>query len=63
MFYLKNNKIVDSMNRVVGFYEKGRFLQSMLDQTCDPIYKTGLTPIEMEQVSEAIQRARPRNAK
>jgi len=53
MFKLKDKKIViDGLNRIVGFVVSGRFSQA----GCDPHYKDGLTPREIESVSEAIQR-------
>ena len=61
MFFIsKNNKIktvVDSQNRIVGFVINNRFLQNanLASDNCDSIYKTGLSSIELEQVSEAIQ--------
>lgn len=45
-------KIVDYENRVVGFIIDGRFTQYM----CDKFYRVGLTPLELEKISEIMQR-------
>lgn len=64
MFYIsKNSKfktVVDSQNRVVGFISNNRFMQktNSSEFRCDSIYETGLSAIELEQVSEAIQNNR-----
>lgn len=64
MFYIsKNNKyktVVDSQNRIVGFVLDNRFIQKVNSSEvhCDSIYNTGLSAIELEQVSEAIQNNR-----
>jgi len=61
MMKLKNGKIFDASDRLVGFIINDRFVQSYYDKTthkhmeCNEIYKTGLSPMELEQVSEAIQ--------
>ena len=61
MMKLNNGKIFDSSNRLVGFIINDRFVQSYYDKSvsrqmsCDDIYKTGLSAMELEQVSEAIQ--------
>lgn len=45
-------KIVDYNNKVVGFIIEGRFTQ----YRCDPSYRIGLTPMELEKISEIMQR-------
>jgi hypothetical protein len=55
MFKLKNEQVVDSTNRVVGIVVDGKFRQSNLTHQS---YKDGLTPLELEQISEVIQSAR-----
>lgn len=52
-FEKKNGTVLDSANRVVGRVTDGRFNQS----GCDAIYKSGLSPRELEAVSEAMQRS------
>jgi hypothetical protein len=44
--------VLDSADRVVGQIVNGRFNQSV----CDPIYKAGLSPRELESISETMQR-------
>ena len=46
-------KIVDYKNRIVGFIIDGRFTQYQ----CDKFYRVGLTPIELEKISEIMQRS------
>jgi hypothetical protein len=46
-------KIVDYKNRIVGFIIDGRFTQ----YRCDKFYRVGLTPIELEKISELMQRS------
>jgi hypothetical protein len=45
-------KVVDYNNRVVGFIIEGRFTQ----YRCDKFYRVGLTPMELEKISEIMQR-------
>jgi hypothetical protein len=45
-------KVVDYNNRVVGFIIDGRFTQ----YRCDKFYRVGLTPMELEKISEIMQR-------
>lgn len=47
-----NKKIVDYENRVVGFIIDERFTQ----YKCDRHYRVGLTPLELEKISELMQR-------
>lgn len=57
MFYLSkdNTKILDSQQKIVGFITKaGKFTQTQ--SGCDYIYKDGLCSMELEQVSEILQR-------
>jgi hypothetical protein len=44
--------VLDALNRVVGFVVEGRFTQN----GCDFCYSHGLTPRELENVSETLQR-------
>ena len=55
MYYMNKEKtaIVDYNNKVVGFIIKGRFTQ----YRCDIEYRIGLTPMELEKISELIQRS------
>lgn len=55
MYKITNDKkkIVDYNNRVVGFIVDGRFTQ----YRCDKFYRIGLTPIELEKISEIMQRS------
>lgn len=46
-------KIVDYNNRIVGFIIDGRFTQ----YRCDQFYRIGLSPMELEKISEIMQRA------
>lgn len=52
MFKMKEGAVMDGLNRVVGFVIKGRFTQ----KGCDPHYSCGLTPREIESVSETLQK-------
>lgn len=53
MFKVKDKMtVIDGLNRVVGFIVNGRFTQAR----CDPHYACGLSPREMESVSEALQK-------
>ena len=44
----EKTKVLDFNNRVVGFIIDGRFTQ----YKCDQFYRVGLTPMELEQISE-----------
>tara|TARA_B100000131_G_C18018755_1_gene573659 strand:+ start:896 stop:1090 length:195 start_codon:yes stop_codon:yes gene_type:complete len=46
-------RVVDYENRVVGFIIDERFSQ----YKCDKYYRVGLTPLELEKVSEVMQRS------
>lgn len=52
MFMIKNGKVVDSAGRLVGIIKDGAFTQ----RESDPHYKNGLRAMELEQVSEAMQK-------
>lgn len=54
-------KVVDFSGRVVGYLKGDKFLQNDGENMCDPYYSNGLHPLEMEQVSEAIQKVGYRN--
>ena len=65
MFYANKQKteIKDSDGRIVGFIRDGKFSQTYRKkwnsiECCDKVYLSGLSPIELEQVSEAMQRMR-----
>lgn len=65
MFYLdKDNKtVVDSFGDKVGFVKSGKFCQVYREKNkktelCDKQYINGLSPVQLEQVSELIQRAK-----
>jgi hypothetical protein len=51
-------KIVDYNNKIVGFIIDGRFTQ----YRCDKAYRIGLTPLELEKISEIMQRSGIRSA-
>jgi len=46
-------KIIDYERRIVGFIIDGRFTQ----YGCDKFYRVGLAPMELEQISEVMQRS------
>ena len=48
----EKTKILDFNNRIVGFIIDERFTQ----YRCDKFYRVGLTPMELEQISEIMQR-------
>lgn len=48
------NKVLDYNNRIVGFIVDGRFTQ----YRCDQFYRVGLTPMELEKISELMQRSK-----
>lgn len=54
MFYLNKSKnaVLDTSGRVVGKIKEGKFSQS----EADPAYRSGLMPVELEQISEVMQR-------
>lgn len=63
MFYLSKDKkiIMDSFGDKVGFFVNGKFCQILKQKNQKPIfadtrYEEGLSPIEMEQVSELLQK-------
>lgn len=45
-------KVIDHENRVVGWINDERFIQ----YGCDPLYRTGLSPADLEKISEIMQR-------
>ncbi len=62
MFYVSDDEkmIVDSRARKVGFLRNGKFAQFVSEmpqlQKPDEPYFYGLSPLELEMVSETIQR-------
>ncbi len=52
MFRIKDGKVIDPSGRVVGVINNGAFSQ----KESDPYYRNGLRAMELEQVSEAMQR-------
>jgi hypothetical protein len=59
----QKSEILDYENRVVGFIRDGKFSQTYRKkwnsiECCDRLYQNGLTPVELEQVSEVMQRAK-----
>jgi hypothetical protein len=62
MFYLRDKKIiVDSFGDKVGFFVNGKFCQILKQKNSKPVsadirYAEGLSPIELEQVSELLQK-------
>jgi hypothetical protein len=60
MFKLDKSKrkMLDSSDRVVGYVINGYFTQNGL---IDPSYQSGLTALELEQLSEAMQRSLSRS--
>jgi len=63
MFYLSEDKktVIDSFGDKVGFYKNGKFCQVFREknkktEVCDKHYMNGLSPIQLEQVSELLQR-------
>lgn len=53
----EKTKVLDYNNKIVGFIVDGRFTQ----YRCDRDYRIGLTPIELEKISEIMQRSGIRN--
>lgn len=64
MFYLSKDKrtITDSFGDRVGFFINGKFCQFLKQNNqkifADQRYEDGLSPIEMEQVSELLQKTK-----
>lgn len=60
MFYLVEDKILDASANVVGFIHNGKFVQVKKEggntRVCDPLYRSGLKPIELEHISELMQK-------
>jgi hypothetical protein len=65
MFYLNKlkNTIIDSANNIVGFVVEKKFTQDdfLVDKSgkcvkIHPLYKDGLSGMELEKVSELMQR-------
>jgi len=54
MFYLNNGQVTDAGKKVVGIVRDSLFVQ----EQCDKKYKNGLSPLEMEQISELMQKAK-----
>jgi len=57
MFYLKEGKVIDSGKRVVGFIHDSLFTQTHNREECHRAYQKGLNALEMEQISELIQKS------
>ena len=62
MFYLSKDKkiVMDSFGDKVGFLQDGKFSQILKQKNknlifADSRYENGLSPMEMEQVSELLQ--------
>ncbi len=63
MFYLSKDKriITDSFGDKVGFFVNGKFSQVLKEKNQKPVladtrYASGLSPLELEQVSELLQK-------
>jgi|GEM_PF-4919682 len=62
MFYLQDKKtVVDSFGDKVGFFVNGKFCQIIRQKGDKPVsadarYAEGLSPMELEQLSELLQR-------
>ena len=61
MFYLSKDKskILDGRKLTVGYIHEGRFTQrqrSEADEPCCQDYVNGLSPQQLEQISELLQR-------
>jgi hypothetical protein len=62
MFYLQDKKtVVDSFGDKVGFFVNGKFCQVIRQKgdkptSADARYAEGLSPMELEQLSELLQR-------
>lgn len=61
MFYLKKGRVVDSRDEIVGKIEKGKFTQKSPEVS--RLYSDGLLPEELEQISEAMQKALVRGSR
>ena len=46
------SKVIDYQNKIVGYIKNERFTQ----YGCDPLYRNGLNPSELEKISEVMQR-------
>lgn len=58
MFYLKpDGQVHDASSRVVGFVHDSLFVQQRQREHCHEAYKKGLNPMELEQISELIQKS------
>lgn len=60
-----DRRVIDTRGRVVGFVVDGKFSQSFSywqgdSDHAEPPYSNGLSPLEMEMVSETIQRDKHR---
>lgn len=53
MLRIEKGRVYDSSNRIIGVVRDDHFTQD--SHLVDPIYKKGLRPIELEQISEAMQ--------
>jgi hypothetical protein len=65
MFYLSKDKktVTDSFGDKVGFFVNGKFCQVLKQKNQKPIlvdqrYAEGLSPLELEQVSELLQKTK-----
>lgn len=61
MFYLDKTVIKDFFGSKVGYFVNGKFCQVLKKKNskpelCDEPYTDGLSPMELEQVSELLQR-------
>lgn len=60
MYRINNSKtkILDHENRIVGYIKNEKFIQhSFADNLwCHSLYESGLTPGDMEKISELMQR-------
>lgn len=63
MFYLSKDRrtITDSFGDKVGFFIDGKFSQVLKQKNqklllADTRYESGLSPIELEQISELLQK-------
>jgi hypothetical protein len=64
MFYLSDDKMVikDFFGSKVGYFVDGKFCQVFRKKNnkaelCDEPYLNGLSPMELEQISELLQRS------
>lgn len=48
--------IIDARQRVVGFVQDNKFCQFLNNYKCDLAYRDGLSSIELEQISECMQK-------